>query len=195
MTTITQDNLIQVLWPNQTTTSAPTRYFTLLLVGVILLSASAKISIPFIPVPITLQTLVLLVLGMAYGFRLATSTALSYLALGVAGVPVFASGAGWAYFIGPTGGYLVGFVFAMSLMGFLGDRGWGKSIKSMIVPMLLGTVIIFVLGVTWLGYLIGYDKAIAAGLLPFIPGEILKIIVALFLIPSIWKFTLNKKNK
>lgn len=189
MTASTQAlNLSTALWPTKSGVQASWRATILAVTGFVLLTASAKIQIPFYPVPVTLQTFVLLVLGMAYGLRLATVTATSYYLAGIAGAPVFATGAGWAYAAGPTGGYLVGFVLAMALMGAFGDRGWGRKWISMLVPMLLGTAVIFTCGVSWLAHLIGVDKAIAGGLLPFLPGEAAKIVLAMLLVPTVWKY-------
>ena len=162
--------------------------------GVVLLTISAKAKIPFWPVPFTLQTLVLLLLGMSYGRGLATATAIAYLALGATGAPVFATGGGVAYMVGPTGGYLLGFVLAMALMGHLGDRGWGRTVKSMLVPMLLGTAVIFACGVGWLTFLIGPEKALAAGLYPFVFSEALKVAVAMVLMPTAWRYVEKGKG-
>ncbi|MBF2735389.1 MAG: biotin transporter BioY [Betaproteobacteria bacterium AqS2] len=183
-------NLSEALWrPAAGPAAAALRAAVLLAAGCCLLTVSAKVQIPFYPVPVTLQTFVLLVLGMAYGLRLATATATAYLAAGAAGAPVFAGGAGWAYVSGPTGGYLAGFVLAMALMGALGDRGWGRSLLGMLAPMLLGTLVIFACGVGWLASLIGWEKAVAGGLYPFIPGEAAKIVLATLLVPTVWKLT------
>lgn len=182
-------NLGEALWrPAAGPRAAWLRAAVLLAAGCGLLTVSAKVQIPFYPVPVTLQTFVLLVLGMAYGLRLATATAASYLGAGLAGAPVFAgAGAGWAYVSGPTGGYLAGFVLAMALMGALGDRGWGRGLAGMLGPMLLGTAVIFACGVAWLSSLIGWEKALAGGLYPFIPGEAAKIVLATLLVPAAWK--------
>ena len=183
-----ESTLSSVLWPSgEGIANSVGRALALVFGGVILISISAKLQIPFYPVPMTLQTLVLLVLGMAFGFKLATATALSYIALGAAGAPVFATGAGVAYLLGPTGGYLLGFVLAMALMGYMGDKGWGKTIKSMVLPMLLGTAIIFACGVAWLSSLIGLEKALAGGLHPFWFGAVAKIVASIFLMPLAWK--------
>lgn len=178
-----------VAWPlAPSRTRVWLRAGTLAVAGTFLLAISAKVQIPFWPVPQTLQTLVILLLGMTYGMRLGASTVALYLGSGALGVPVFAQGAGLAYFSGPTGGYLVGFLLAAILMGYFGDRGWGRRIGTMVLPMLAGTVVIFACGVGWLAYLIGWQKALAGGLYPFIFAANLKIAMAAFLLPTAWRF-------
>lgn len=191
-----QPNLSAALWPvPEKTPAVAVRGLVLVVSGVLLITVSAKAQIPFWPVPFTMQTFVLLVLGMCYGLRLATGTALAYLAVGAAGAPVFAAGGGLTYFSGPTGGYLVGFLLSMALMGYLGDRGWGRSAKSTVVPMLAGTAVIFLCGVTWLSYLIGFDKAIVGGFLNFVPSETAKIILAIAMVPAVWRLTDRMRDR
>ena len=192
----TTSNLSAALWPvvRSRPQAVAVRHLVLVLSGVLLITVSAKAQIPFWPVPFTMQTFVLLVLGMSYGLRLASSTAVTYLVAGAFGLPVFAAGGGLAYFAGPTGGYLVGFLLSMALMGYLGDRGWGKTAKSMVLPMFAGTLVIFVCGVTWLSYLIGFDKAIVGGFLNFVPSETAKIVVAIAMVPAVWRLTDKLKD-
>ena len=102
---------------------------------------------------------------------------------------VFAKGGGLLYLIGPTAGYLYGMALAAAVMGYYADLGYGKTIIKCIFPLLIGTIIIFVLGVGYLSTIIGFEKALVVGLLPFIPSELFKIALALFIIPSIWKYT------
>ena len=192
----TATNLGAALWPLPSgRPRLAARNLALVVSGALLITVSAKAQIPFWPVPFTMQTFVLLVLGMAYGLRLATGTAVAYLAAGAAGLPVFAKGGGIAYFAGPTGGYLVGFLLAMALMGYLGDRGLGRTAKSMVVPMLAGTAVIFACGVSWLSYLIGLDKAFVAGFVNFIPSAAAKILVAMVVVPSVWKLADRIKDR
>ena len=160
----------------------------LVLAGSALLALSAQISVPFYPVPVTGQTLVVLMIGMAYGSRLGAATLLAYLVEGGMGLPVFANGgAGWAYLAGPTGGYLIGFLVAAFILGFLAERGMGRGPISTALAMLVGTAIIYVFGVTHLSGFIGFEKSIAAGLLPFLYGDALKLIVAAGLMPLAWR--------
>ena len=160
----------------------------LVLAGSALLAISAQIKIPLYPVPVTGQTLVVLLIGMAYGSRLGAATLLAYLVEGGMGLPVFAGGgAGWATLAGPTGGYLIGFLVAAFILGLLAERGMGRGPISTALAMLIGTALIYVFGVTHLSGFIGFEKAIAAGLLPFLYGDALKLIVAAGLMPLAWR--------
>jgi biotin transport system substrate-specific component len=114
--------LADALW-SPAAGSTTVRAIVLAVIGSILLTISAKIQVPFWPVPMTIQTFVVLVLGVAYGWRLAGATVLLYLAQGALGLPVFAAGGGLAYMAGPTGGYLVGFLLAALVVGWLAERG------------------------------------------------------------------------
>lgn len=159
----------------------------LVLVGVGILAVSARIQVPFYPVPVTMQTLAVMMIAMAYGSKLGTATLFSYLLAGFLGAPVFAGGAGFAYMAGPTGGYLAGFLLAGIVLGALADRGWTRNWQTTAAAMLVGTAIIYLLGVTWLSQLIGFDKAITFGLVPFIYGDILKLVIAAAAVPYMWK--------
>ena len=159
----------------------------LAIAGTAVLALSAKVQIPFWPVPMTMQTFVVLVLGMAYGARLGAVTVGLYLIEGAAGLPVFATGSGLAYIAGPTGGYLIGFILASYVIGMLANRGWDRSMTKTLGAMLAGTVIIFFLGIAWLSTFIGFEKAIAAGLIPFLLSEGLKISLAVIIMPLLWK--------
>ena len=159
----------------------------LVLVGVGILAVSARIQVPFYPVPVTMQTLAVMVIAMAYGSKLGTATLFSYLFAGFMGAPVFAGGAGFAYMAGPTGGYLAGFLLAGVVLGALADRGWTRNWQTTAATMLAGTSIIYLLGLAWLSQLIGLDKAITFGLVPFIYGDILKLVIAAASVPFMWK--------
>ena len=161
----------------------------LIIFGTLLLAVSSKIQVPFWPVPMTMQTFVVFIIGMSYGWRLASATLIAYLIEGAVGLPVFAKGGGLLYLMGPTAGYLYGMTLAAGVMGFIAEHGNAKSYIKCLIPLLLGTFIIFVLGVGYLGSVIGYDKALAAGLYPFIPSEFFKIALAIAIIPSIWKYS------
>ena len=156
------------------------------LVGIALLTASAHIKIPFYPVPLTMQTLIVLGIGMTYGARLGGATLLGYLAVGFVGLPVFAGGAGIAYMMGTTGGYLAGFFVAAVVLGVLAERGWTRNWATSAAAMLVGNAIIYLLGVGWLTSLIGWDKAVQFGLLPFLYGDALKLIIAALGVPYLW---------
>lgn len=166
---------------------APAVKAFLIVIGSLLLAVSAQIKIPLYPVPVTGQTLVVLLIGMVYGLRLGGITIAAYLLQGAIGLPVFAGGAfGIATLVGPTGGYLGGFLIAAVVMGFLAERGMGRNIISTIIAMIIGNAVIYVMGVSWLASFIGAEKALAAGVLPFLYGDALKLAVAAGLMPVAW---------
>ena len=163
----------------------------LILMGSILLAISAKIQVPFWPVPMTMQTFIIFLIGMTYSIRLSFATVVFYLFQGAIGLPVFASGGGIAYLIGPTAGYLYGMLVASIIISYFANLGFSKTYFKTALSLFVGSVVIFSFGILYLGYIIGYQKAIAAGLLPFIPSEIFKIALAVVLIPTLHKF-INK---
>ncbi|HRY23728.1 MAG: biotin transporter BioY [Geminicoccaceae bacterium] len=177
--------LTTALWPSSAQ-SLPAR-IVLVLAGTLLLAVSARVQVPFWPVPMTMQTFVVLGIGAAYGARLAGITLLTYLAQGAMGLPVFATGAGLAYLAGPTGGYLVGFFVAAVVVGYLADEGLGRTHLSAFFVFLAATLLIFGLGATWLALLIGPAKAFAAGVLPFLPAEAAKLLLATAFFPIAWR--------
>ncbi len=160
----------------------------LILFGTLLLALSSKVQVPFWPVPMTMQTFIVFIIGMAYGWKLAFSTLVVYLLEGALGLPVFAKGGGLLYLIGPTAGYLYGMTVAAGVIGYFAELDYNNSYFKSLISLLVGTVIIFLLGVGYLGSVIGYDKALAGGLYPFIPSELFKIGLAVVLIPSITKY-------
>lgn len=178
-------NLLSTLWPQSQ--AQLLNKAILILSGVVLLAVSSKVQVPFWPVPMTLQTLAVLMIGATYGVRLAASSLIAYLVAGAVGLPVFASGAGPAYMAGPTGGYLAGFLIAAVILGWLADRGYGHTILSALAMFAIGEVAIFALGTGWLSSLLGVEKAVSAGLLPFIPAEILKVALATAILSLAWK--------
>lgn len=160
----------------------------LVIAGSALIALSAHIKVPFYPVPVTMQTMVILLIGMTYGSRLGALTVLAYLAEGAMGLPVFAGGAGLAYMAGPTGGYLFGFLISAFVLGNLAERGWGKTWQTTAAAMVIGNLVIYSFGVIWLSNIIGsFDKGLQFGLLPFIYGDILKIVIAMAALPFAWK--------
>jgi biotin transport system substrate-specific component len=171
-----------LLWPARGA-SRPLRALLLALLGSALLTISAKLEVPFYPVPMTMQTLVVLLLGMAYGARLGAATVLLYLAEGAVGLPVFAGtperGVGIAYMLGPTGGYLVGFVLSAAITGWLIERrhDW----QALLLAVSAGTIVVFIPGVLWLAHLIGFEQSIVHGLTPFVWGAVLKGAIAMAL--------------
>jgi biotin transport system substrate-specific component len=181
--------LAATLWPAQRS-SRIARAAALAVGGALVLTLSAKIQVPFIPVPMTLQTLVVLVLGAAFGARLAAATVALYLLEGLLGLPVFAGAvAGPAYMAGPTGGFLLGFLIAAALIGFLAERGWDRSWGRLVAAMTLGHVAIFALGFGWLAVLIGPEKGFALGVAPFALATIVKTLLAAALIVAAWGAT------
>jgi biotin transport system substrate-specific component len=175
------------------------RNVVLAIAGSLALWLSAKLQVPFYPVPMTMQTFVVLVIGTAFGWRLGAATVALYLAEGALGLPVFAGtpekGIGLAYMAGPTGGYLLGYLPAAALCGFLANRGWDRGIVTMALSMLLGTVVIYAFGLSWLGTIVGWDKPILAwGLTPFILGDLLKLALAAAVLPLAWKFVGHPGN-
>jgi len=187
------NTLLDILTPESLKGGASwVRGVTVVLVGSLLLTASAKLSIPFFPVPMTLQTLVVLCLGMVLGPRLGAAAVLAYLAQGAMGLPVFAGtpekGIGIAYMLQHTGGYLIGFVVAAFVVGLLAQRRWDRSMVTTVAAMLIGNAIIYALGLFWLGSLIGWDKpVIALGMTPYLLGDFAKILIAAALLPTLWK--------
>ena len=159
----------------------------LVLFGTILLAISAKIQLPFWPVPMTMQTFVIFLIGMTYSVRLSFITVSMYLFEGALGLPVFASGGGITYLIGPTSGYLYGMLISSVVISYLANLGFSKTYFKTSISLLIGSFIIFLFGILYLGSIIGYEKAIIAGLLPFIPSELFKIALAVSLIPTIQK--------
>ena len=161
---------------------------SLVLFGTLLLALSSKVQVRFWPVPMTMQTFIVFIIGMAYGWRLAFFTLVAYLIEGALGLPVFAKGGGLLYFTGPTAGYLYGMTIAAGVIGAFAELGYNNSYFIRFISLLIGTFIIFLLGVGYLGSIIGYDKALAGGLYPFIPSEFFKIGIAVVLIPSITRY-------
>ena len=160
----------------------------LILIGTLILAISAKVQVPFWPVPMTMQTFVVFLIGMTYSVRLSFLTLLVYLAEGAFGLPVFAAGGGLAYLVGPTAGYLYGMLVAAIVISFFAGKGFGSSYIKTTLTLLLGSIIIFSFGIFYLGSLIGYEKAFQAGLIPFIPSEIFKIALAVSIIPTVYNY-------
>jgi biotin transport system substrate-specific component len=185
-TGLTESTLANSLWPAEERAQRLGRNLVLALLGAAVLTVSAKVQVPMYPVPMTLQTYAVMVIAMAYGWQLGAATVGLYLVQGALGLPVFASGGGVAYFAGPTGGYLMGFLVAALAMGWLAERGWDRRLYLSIPAMALGTALFFLLGVAWLSVLIGFDKAVGAGLIPFLPGAAVKLALAAATLPAAW---------
>ena len=166
------------------------------IIGSFLLAISSKVQIPLTPVPVTLQTLVLLVMSMFLGWRGALGATSLYLFQGAIGLPVFAHGGGFVILFGPTGGYLFGFLIASLVVGYLAEKGWDKSVILTFTSMTIGTLIIYLFGVIWLSYLKDLNTALVFGLLPFITPDILKICLGTCLVSAGWEISekfINRK--
>ncbi len=162
-------------------------YAVLALAGSALIAIAGKITVPFWPVPATLQTLAIFILAAAYGRKLAVATLLVYLAQGAAGLPVFTNGGGLAYFAGPTTGYLAGFVIAAGLTGWAADQGYDRNPFKLFAFNLAGTAIILALGAAWIAIVFGMDKAVAWGVGPFILTDVIKATLAAAVVPAAWQ--------
>lgn len=175
--------LAAAVWPAEGR-QAWLRDIVLVIAGSALLAVSAHIQVPMWPVPISLQTFAVLVIGMSYGGRLAAVTLAAYLAEGAIGLPVFTAPLG-----GPTTGYLFGFFLAATAVGFLADRGWDRSIVTAVLALLIGNVLLYVPGLLWLGVVYIHDAqaTLAAGLYPFLIGDALKLALAAAALPFAWK--------
>ena len=155
--------------------------------ALIALSAQVALPLPYSPVPVTGHTFAVLAIGAALGRVRGAAAVLAYLAQGASGLPVFAGGAaGPATLIGPTGGYLIGFLPGAWLCGALAERGWDRRVGGAIAAMLIGNAAIFAVGLLWLARYVGASNAPALGLWPFLPGEIVKIVLAAAALPLAW---------
>ena len=166
------------------------KYFLITILGSILLTISAKVKIPFYPVPMTMQTFAVLFMGIAFGWRIGVATISLYLFEGVIGLPIFAGtpekGVGLIYFTGPTMGYLIGFLFATFIAGYLNFK---TNIFFIFIKLILSVSIIYILGILWLGNLIGWDKPLLQlGVTPFLLAELFKISLLTILAKKLIKF-------
>jgi biotin transport system substrate-specific component len=181
----------------------------LVLAGTAILAISAKIKVPFYPVPMTLQTLAVLLIAATYGSRLAVATVVVYIAEGMLGLPVFTNTppaiAGPAYMLGPTGGFIVSWIAVAAIVGSAADRGWDRSIPRLAAAMLIAIVVQFAIGFAWFAWfatlspglleLLGVPEgtrgagasfAWAQGVAPFILGDLLKVALAALAVPAAW---------
>jgi len=177
----THPTLIGALWPARANTLL--RWIALMIAGVVFVAISARIEVPLYPVPVTMQTFAVLVLGAAYGARLGAATLALYLLSGLAGLPVFATGGA----LGPTLGYIIGFILAAGVVGWLAERGWDRNVVMTALAMLIGNVLIYVPGLIVLAGFVGADKVVEFGLAPFLVGDALKLALAAVLLPAAWR--------
>jgi biotin transport system substrate-specific component len=186
---VSHSPLAELLWPRREDRSfRALRGAILVALGTALLTLSAKVNLPLPYVPMTLQTLVVLMIGAAYGWRLGSATVIAYLAEGAIGLPVFAGPVGGlAPLVGPTAGYLYGFVLAALATGWLSQRGWDRSVVWLFVAMGIGHVLILGAGFAWLafGMKLGADKAWLVGIVPFIAASLIKNALGATLVPAI----------
>jgi biotin transport system substrate-specific component len=163
----------------------------LILLGALIVAALAQVEIPlpFTPVPITGQTFGVLLVGAVLGSKRGAISLASYLTMGIFGLPFFAGGAsGLNILIGPTGGYLIGFIIAAYVIGLLAERGLERNVRTYIIPFLVGTGIIYICGVAWLTVVLGsFTHAPTVGLLPFLIGDMIKLFAAALMLPAAWK--------
>lgn len=189
--------LVDVIWNDHQRVPAYARHFVLIIAGSILiaLTAQVRIPLPHTPVPITAQTFGIILVGFMLGaWRGAMATG-AYVFEGLIGLPVFAGGAGgWLHLCGPTGGYLLGFIAAAWVAGFLAERGWDRWFHTMLLAALLSTAVIYIPGLIWLAAFVGWKHVCSTGLLPFIPGDIIKALLATITLPTAWRITLRSAN-
>jgi biotin transport system substrate-specific component len=197
--------LVGALWPASDGQAGVLRAVVLAVLGSALLAGFAQISVPFWPVPLTMQTFAVLAIGITYGARLGAATVILYLLEGFAGLPVFAGGnSGPVYMSGPTGGFLVGFVFAAGIVGRLAEDGWDRSPLRTVGAMVLGNLTIYLFGVAWLTQFLasrqtldlsaGFMRAMAGGVYPFLLGDALKVLLATAMLWSAWQ-AIDKRRR
>jgi len=168
----------------------PARQLALIVAGslVVALSAQLSIRLPFTPVPVTGQTLGVLLVGGALGAWMGGFSILLYLAESAAGLPFLASGAHGMPF-GPTGGYLIGFILMAAVVGWLNERGWGRSFAWSLASMVVAEFVLYAVAVPWLGFYVGMNHALALGFVPFITGDALKLFLAGIALPTAWRLS------
>jgi biotin transport system substrate-specific component len=165
--------------------------------GFVALAAQVSIGLPFTPVPITGQTFAVVLVGASLGALLGLASLGLYLFVGTLGAPVYADGGhGWDILTGPTGGYIVGFVLAAALTGWLAQRRWDRRFSSAVAAMLSGNVVIYLVGLPWLQAKLdsGLEKTLALGLYPFVVGDLLKLYLAGALLPAAWRLVERLKD-
>ena len=186
MTDALDATLVATVWPARRNLRLA-RDAALVIGGALALAVSAKVQVPFYPVPMTLQTLVVLILAAAFGARLGVAAVALYLVEGLFGAPVFAGAfAGPAYMAGPTSGYLAGFLACAALTGFLAERGWSRSWPRLVAAMTVGHAVIFAFGYAWLAALVGPEKAFALGVAPFALATVVKTLLAAAIVAAAW---------
>jgi biotin transport system substrate-specific component len=165
--------------------------------GLVGLAAQISFHLGFTPVPITFQTFAVLLVGASLGSLLGATSLVVYLVLGAVGVPWYSSQShGWHVVTGPTGGYLVGFIVAAAVTGWLAERHWDRRFSSSVTAMLTATVIIYAFGAVWLHHKLGvnWNTTLLDGVYPFVPGDLVKLYGAAAALPSAWKLVNRLKS-
>jgi biotin transporter BioY len=180
--------LTEALWPG----AGAWRSVLMMLAGSWLVAVLAQLQIPIGPVPITGQTLGVLLVGMTLGSRKGALSLLLYLAQGAAGMPFFSAGGGSLRLLGPTGGYLFGFVLAAYVIGVLSERGWDRGAVKTALAMAVGNLVIYASGLIWLARFVPAEALLQTGLMPFLLGDALKIVIAMLVLPATWRWIEQK---
>jgi len=168
----------------------------LVVLGTVFIAITAQIAVPIGPVPISGQTLGVLLVAAALGLRRGTTAVALYVAEGLAGLPVFAGGrAGFAVLAGPTGGYLVGFVVAAALVGWLCSFGFSRRPVAVFLIMCAGSVVIYLFGASWLSRFVGWEQVYRVGVAPFLFGDALKAAIATIAVPTAWRIAERKSSR
>lgn len=183
---MTTHSLADHLWTPQQGMTGLMRQAALVLVGSAVIAVSARIQVPMWPVPMTMQTLAILLIALSFGARLATATLGAYLLQGALGLPVFSTGGGIAYLISPTAGYLFGFLAGALVVGHFADRGWHRTSLGTLAAMAIGSAIIYTFGAGWLAIHVGLAQAVSLGVLPFLAGDLVKAAIAMVILPQVW---------
>jgi biotin transport system substrate-specific component len=177
-------------WPE---TSSLVSKVLLAVVGSMIVAVAAHISVPMLPVPMTLQTMAVLAIGATFGARLGAATLALYAVEGAAGMPVFSPIAdGYPGLMGPTGGYIIGFILAAGLVGYLVERGWGRNVGKLFLACIAGAAVLYVPGLLWLGSFVGAEKVLEYGFNPFIIGDTVKAAVVALGVPAVWSLVEKK---
>ncbi|MDA9373246.1 biotin transporter BioY [Pelagibacterales bacterium] len=185
--------LIEAIWtPNQDIIWIQRMILVAVGIAFLIIAAKIKLILPLSPVPVTLGTFAVLTIGTTYGQRLGLMTIFGYLLIGMLGFDVFANSSaeanGLTYMLGGTGGYLIGYCFAVMALGFFAKLNWDRNIFKLSAALVFANILIYAPGLLWLGQLYGWDQPIIAwGLTPFIIGDLLKLALTASLIPLIWK--------
>ncbi len=170
------------------------RKLALVIGGSLFIAMAAQISVPMFPVPMTLQTLAILIVGLTFGSRLGAMTLLAYLAQGAAGLPVFAGGLSTAALLGPTAGFLVGFVGMAYLAGLAVERGFARGVIGMALAGIVISVLLYLPGVGWLSVYTGFGNAVQLGALPFLIGDLVKAVIAALVFWGGWQAVKARKG-